>query len=157
MILSSRKTKVYLCKTPTDMRLGYDGLSLLVKKVFGCDPYGGQFFAFVNRRRTSCKIYTWDGTGTIVISKRLSLGTFCRPNPRYKKQLKLTATEFGQFFEGLNISGRILESIPNRAPNQRHLRFIPSYRKLSSYGGDGKGIQLAIEDLVAWYSAIQCP
>jgi transposase len=123
------------------MRLGFDGLSLLVRKIYRLNPYGGQFFAFVNRRRTSCKIFTWDGTGTIVISKRLEVGQFSRPNPRYKKQLKLTATEFGQFFEGLNLSGRILESTPNRAPRHKHLRFIPPYRKLSSYGGDGAGVQ----------------
>ena len=51
MILSTRKTSVYLCKKPTDMRLGFDGLSLLVKKTFGRSPYGGQYYAFVNRRR----------------------------------------------------------------------------------------------------------
>lgn len=142
MILSTRKTSVYLCKAPADMRLGYDGLSSLVKKVFRKDPYEGQYFAFVNRRRTRCKIFTWDGTGDVVISKRLSSGVFCRPNPRYKKQLKLTATEFGQYFEGLNLSGRLLESIPNTRPkHRRSLRFIPPYRTLSAYEGLGKGVQ----------------
>ncbi len=137
MILSTRKTSVYICKHPTDMRLGFDGLSRLAKKVFGKNPYGGQYYAFVNRRRTRCKVYTWDGTGEVLIAKRLSVGTFCRPNPRYKKHLKLTATEFGQFFEGLNLSGRILESNPNYRPTknrQRNLKFIPPYRRLSSYG-----------------------
>ncbi len=50
MILSTRKTNIYLCKTPADMRLGYDGLALLVKKAFQLNPYAGQFFAFVNKR-----------------------------------------------------------------------------------------------------------
>ena len=141
MILSTRKTKVFLHKAPTDMRLGYDGLSALVKKAFRSNPYSGQYFAFVNRRRTSCKIFTWDGTGDVIISKRLSYGQFCRPNPTYKKQLRLTATEFGQFFEGLNMSGRLLESSPNRRPNRRNrLRFVPPYRRLSSYDGGGTRI-----------------
>src|SRR4051812_24193404 len=108
MILSTRKTSVYLCKQATDMRLGFDGLSALVKKSFRKNPYGGQYFAFVNKRRTSCKVFTWDGTGDVIISKRIQSGRFCRPNPRYHKQLKLTGTEFGQFFEGLNLSGRLL-------------------------------------------------
>jgi transposase len=140
MILSSRRTQVYLCKDPTDMRLGYNGLSALIKKAFRKDPYGGQYFAFVNRRRTSCKVFTWDGTGDVIISKRLSFGVFCRPNARYKKQLKLTATEFGQFFEGLNLSGRLLESTPNTRPKRKPLRCIPSYRTLSAYGGGGAGV-----------------
>ena len=137
MILSTRKTSVYLCKNPTDMRLGFDGLSALIKKSFRQNPLGGQYYAFVNRRRTSCKVFTWDGTGDVIISKRLHFGRFSRPNPRYKKKLKLTATEFGQYFEGLNLSGRLLESNPNYRPIKKPLRFIPPYRKLSSYNGEG--------------------
>lgn len=141
MILSTRKTSVYLCKNPTDMRLSYDGLSALVKKAFGRSPHGGQYYAFVNRRRTSCKVFTWDGTGEVIISKRLSFGQFCRPNPLHNKQLRLTATEFGQFFEGLNMAGRLLESSPNYRPSRRRLRFIPPYRRLTAYGGGGTGIR----------------
>ena len=135
MILSTRKTSVYRCKAPTDMRLGFDGLSHLIRKSFGQNPYGGQYYAFVNRRRTRCKVFTWDGTGDVIISKRLRLGTFCRPNPRYKKRLRLTANEFGQYFEGLNLSGRLLESSPNYRPSKKTLRFIPPYRTLSRYHG----------------------
>ena len=141
MILSTRKTSVYLCKQPTDMRLGFDGLSALIKKTFRQNPHGGQYYAFVNRRRTSCKVFTWDGTGDVIVSKRLRFGTFSRPNPRYQKQLKLTATEFGQYFEGLNLSGRLLESNPNYRPTKKALRFIPPYRTLSAYNGGGTGIK----------------
>lgn len=144
MILSTRKTKVYLCKTPTDMRLGYDGLSALVKKAFHQSPYGGQYFAFVNRRRTSCKVFTWDGTGTVIISKRLSQGLFARPNPNFKKNIRLTATEFGQFFEGLNLSGRILESAPDKRPSKNKLHFVQPYRKLVSNANWGKGFHQQI-------------
>ncbi len=140
MILSSRKTNVFLCKNPTDMRLGFSGLSGLVKQSFKMDPYGGQFFAFINKRRTSCKVFTWDGSGMVVISKKLDSGLFCRPNPSYKKHPRLTATEFSQFFEGLNISGRILESQPNQRPNKKNLRFIPPYRRLGPHGSRGAGI-----------------
>lgn len=132
MIFSTRRTKVLMCKTPADLRFGYDGLHRLAKKAFGQNPYGGQYFVFVNRRRTSCKVYTWDGTGEVVICKRLSRGVYCRPNPNYKKEIKMTGSEFAQFFEGLNISGRILESIPNSKPQKKLLRFIPPYRSLNS-------------------------
>ena len=139
MIFSTRRTQVLICKEPTDMRLGFDGLQKLAKKAFGQNPYRGQFFAFVNRRRTSCKVYTWDGTGDVLICKRLSRGVFCRPNPYYKKQIRMTGSEFGQFFEGLNISGRILESIPNSKPTKKLLRFIPPYRKLTPTDATGGG------------------
>lgn len=139
MILSTRRTSIFLCKEPTDMRFGYDGLRRLAKKAFGQNPYRGQYFAFVNRRRTSCKVYTWDGTGEVLICKRLARGVFCRPNPAYKKNIRLTASEFGQFFEGLNLSGRLLESLPSSAPRKKQLKFIPPYRKLNSSDANAGG------------------
>jgi transposase len=132
MIFSTRRTQIWMCKNPTDMRLGYDGLHRLAKKAFGQNPFGGQYFVFVNRRRTSCKVYTWDGTGEVVICKRLSQGVFCRPNPYYKKQIRMTGSEFSQFFEGMNISGRILESVPGSRPQKKLLRFIQPYRRLNA-------------------------
>jgi transposase len=136
MIFSTRRTQIWMCKNPTDMRLGYDGLHRAAKKAFGQNPFGGQYFVFVNRRRTSCKIYTWDGTGEVVICKRLSRGIFCRPNPHYKKQIRMTGSEFSQFFEGLNISGRILESVPASRSRRKLLRFIPPYRRLNTNATD---------------------
>ncbi len=138
MMINTKRTQIFMCKDPTDMRLGFDGLHKLAKKSFRQNPYGGQHFIFVNRRRTSCKIYTWDGTGEVLVSKRLGRGVFCRPNPNYKKQIKMTGSEFSQFFEGLNISGRILESIPNSKAQKKLLRFIPPYRKLNAKNGTGK-------------------
>lgn len=135
MIFHTKRTQILMCKEPTDMRLGYDGLQKRARKVFGKNPNRGHYFAFVNRRRTSCKIYTWDGSGEVLICKRLSRGVFCRPNPYYKKQIRLTGSEFSQFFEGLNISGRILESVPHsnsRLAKRKMLSFIPPYRKISS-------------------------
>lgn len=137
MIFSTRRTQILMCKAPTDMRLGYDGLQKLAKKAFGKNPYQGQFFTFVNRRRTSCKVYTYDGSGDVLICKRLSQGVFCRPNPSYKKQIRMTGSEFGQFFEGLNISGRILESSPNSKPTKKLLRFIQPYRRLTPRDATG--------------------
>lgn len=137
MIFGHKQTRILMCKEPTDMRLGYNGLNKLAKKIFGQNPYGGQHFAFVNRRRTSCKIYTWDGTGDVLISKRLSQGVFCRPNPAYRKQIRMTGSEFSQFFEGLNISGRVLESSPNTRPTKELLRFIPPYMRVAPIDATG--------------------
>jgi transposase len=131
MILNTKRTHILMSKNPTDMRLGFNGLSKQAKKVFGQNPYQGQFFVFVNRRRTSCKVYSYDGSGDILICKRLSQGVFCRPNPSYKKKIRMSGSEFSQFFEGLNISGRILESSPHFKPTKKSLRFIPAYRKLT--------------------------
>ena len=120
------------------MRLGYNGLQKRAKELFKTNPCQGQYFVFVNRRRTSCKVYTYDGSGDVLICKRLSQGVFCRPNPYYKKQIRMTGSEFSQFFEGLNISGRILESTPNSRRSKKRLHFIPPYKKLTEYAACGQ-------------------
>lgn len=137
MIFNTRQTQIMMCKSPTDMRQGFDGLQKQAKKVFGQNPYRGQFFVFINRRRTSCKVYTYDGSGDVLICKRLRQGVFCRPNPAYKKQIRMSGSEFSQFFEGLNMSGRILESSPNSRPRKKQLRFIPPYNRLPSRDAAG--------------------
>lgn len=139
MIFSTRRTRILMCKSPTDMRLGYNGLHKQAKKAFGQNPSQGQLFVFVNRRRTSCKVYTYDGSGDVLICKRLSQGVFCRPNPSYKKQIRLSGSEFSQFFEGLNISGRILESTANSNSRKKRLRFIPPYQKLATRDANTPG------------------
>lgn len=141
MIFSTRQTQILMCKQPTDLRFGYDGLQKLAKKSFGKNPYRGQYFVFVNRRRTSCKVYTWDGSGDVVICKRLRQGVFCKPNPNYKKQIRMSGSEFSQFFEGLNISGRILESVPASKSRRKILRFIRPYRKLAPHESARGGVQ----------------
>lgn len=137
MILSTRRTQILICKQPIDLRKSYDGLQKQAKKAFGKNLYQGQFFVFVNRRRTSCKVYTYDGSGDVLICKRLSQGVFCRPNPSYKRQIRMTGSEFSQFFEGLNMSGRILESSPYSKPRKKQLRFITPYNRLPSRDAAG--------------------
>ena len=140
MIFSTRRTQILMYKNPADMRLGYDGLQRLAKKSLARHPHQGQYFVFVNRRRDRCKVYTYDGSGDVLICKRLSRGVFCRPNPHYKKQIRVSGSEFSQFFEGLNVGGRILESIPNRRRPRKSLRFIQPYRKISSVDSTGSGV-----------------
>jgi len=106
----NRRTKIFVCREATDMRASYDSLYYKVKKVLEKDPTSGHLFLFVNRRRTSCKCLYYDGTGLVIISKRLEQGTFSRINPLFNKEIVLTEAEFGLFFEGANLEKRFIES-----------------------------------------------
>ena len=75
MIALNRRTKIYVCKEWTDMRASYDSLFGRVKELLSHDPYSGHLFLFVNRTRTSCKVLYYDGTGFVIIQKRLDRGT----------------------------------------------------------------------------------
>ena len=110
MIALNRRTKIFVCKEATDMRSSYDSLFARVKTVLQKDPFSGHLFLFINRARTSCKCIYYDGTGLVIISKRLENGTFSQINPFYKEEIVLTEAEFGLFFEGADLKKRFIDS-----------------------------------------------
>jgi len=56
------------------------------------------------------KCLYYDGTGLVLISKRLERGVFSRLNPFYKGEIVLTQAEFSLFFEGADLEKRFIES-----------------------------------------------
>lgn len=106
MILgTSRAVKVWARPGPTDLRKGYNGLFGLVQNELGRDPLSGDLFLFVNRRRNSCKILTWDGTGLCIFMKRLERGQFAELRSE-EGVVRLSATELSLFIEGCKLVGR---------------------------------------------------
>lgn len=110
MISFNRRTKIFVCKEPTDMRASYDTLFAKAKGVLNQDPFSGHLFLFINSRRTSIKCLFYDGTGMVILGKRMEKGLFCRINPMFKGEILLTAAEFALFFEGADLEKRFVES-----------------------------------------------
>jgi transposase len=110
MIAINRRTKIFVCKEPTDMRASYDSLFSKAKLILDKDPFSGHVFLFINRKRTSCKCLFYDGTGLVIVSKRLEVGVFSKINPYHEKEIVLTQAEFSLFFEGANLEKRFIES-----------------------------------------------
>ena len=110
MISFNRRTKIFVSKDPTDMRASYDTLFAKAKSVLNQDPFSGHLFLFINSRRTSIKCLYYDGTGLVIISKRMERGLFCRINPFYRGEIILTQAEFALFFEGADLEKRFVES-----------------------------------------------
>lgn len=92
------------------MRASYDSLFGRAKGVLQKDPFSGHLFLFINRSRTTCKCLYYDGTGFVIISKRLERGVFSRINPLYPGEVVLTEAEFGLFFEGADLEKRFIDS-----------------------------------------------
>jgi len=110
MIALNRRTKIFVCKEVTDMRASYDSLFERSKKVIKKDPFSGHLFLFINRHRNSIKCLYYDGTGFVIIAKRLERGVFSKINPMFRGEIVLTQAEFGLFFEGANLEKRFIES-----------------------------------------------
>ncbi len=110
MIGLNRRTKIFVCKEPTDMRASYDSLYMRVKSMLNQDPLSGHLFLFINKSRTSVKCLYYDGTGLVIVAKRLERGLFSRINPFYGKEVVLTQAEFNLFFEGADLEKRFIDS-----------------------------------------------
>ncbi len=76
MIIDPRTTRVYVYRTPVDMRKGHNGLSALVmEKMRPCaNLLSGSIFFFVSRNRKAAKALMWDETGLVVFHKRMERG-----------------------------------------------------------------------------------
>lgn len=110
MISFNRQTKVFVCREPTDMRASYDTLFSKAKGVLDKDPFSGHLFVFINGRRTSIKCLFYDGTGFVIICKRLERGLFAMINPLFPGEISLSPAEFALFFEGATLEKRFVES-----------------------------------------------
>lgn len=92
------------------MRASYDTLFAKAKGVLKQDPFSGHLFLFINLKRTSIKCLFYDGTGLVIISKRLEKGLFSRLNPLHQGDVVLTAAEFALYFEGADLQKRFIDS-----------------------------------------------
>ena len=110
MIPINRRTQIHVAKGPTDMRASFDSLFTKARDVLKQDPFSGHLFVFLNARRTSCKCLYYDGTGLVIIAKRLENRLFARINPYRDGDIILTQSEFQLFFEGADLTKRFIES-----------------------------------------------
>ncbi|MDB4956299.1 MAG: isftu1 [Myxococcales bacterium] len=70
---------IYVALEPVGMRLGAERLGGLVRERMPAEPRSRALFVFAGKRGHTMKVLTWDGTGTIVIHKKLDAGRFGVP------------------------------------------------------------------------------
>lgn len=70
---------IYVALEPVDMRMGYERLGGLVRERMQAEPRSKALFVFVGKRGHTMKVLTWDGTGAIIVHKKLDAGKFELP------------------------------------------------------------------------------
>jgi transposase len=103
MIAAARGVKVLVATKPVDFRKGADGLAALVKEQLRHDPFSGTIFIFRSKRADRLKILTWDGSGLMVLWKRLDQGAFRWP-PIREGVLRLSVSELAVLMDGMDWS-----------------------------------------------------
>ena len=106
MLTLTRAVRVFACAQPVDMRKGFDGLSAVVEQLGG-QVLKGDVFLFVGRCRRRAKVLYFDGTGLLLLTKRLFKGRFARPWVQAgAPSVELTVAELSLFLEGCELAGR---------------------------------------------------
>ena len=93
--------RVLVATRPVDFRKGMDGLAALVKESLGCDPYSGVIYAFRAKRPDRVKLLLWDGSGMMLVSKRLEQGSFRWPAIS-DGVMRLTSSQLAALLEGMD-------------------------------------------------------
>ena len=101
MISPHGQLRVYVSTRPVDFRKGIDGLALAVQEVMGLDPFCGAAFVFRAKRADRVKIVIWDGTGMVLVHKRLESGTFVWPQVQ-DGVMRMSPAQFSALFEGID-------------------------------------------------------
>jgi transposase len=101
MITVPAGVRVYLALGATDMRKGFDGLSLRAKEVLREDPFSGHLFVFRGKRGDLIKVLYWDGQGLCLFAKRLERGRFIWPQAR-EGAVTLSPAQLAMLLEGID-------------------------------------------------------
>jgi transposase len=101
MIVPPASVRVLVATRPVDFRKGMDGLAALSKETLGQNPFSGTILVFRAKRADRVKLLFWDGTGLMLVSKRLEQGSFKWP-PITDGMIRLSPAQLAALVEGLD-------------------------------------------------------
>ncbi len=101
MIFPAQHIKIYVATRPVDFRKGMDGLAAIVEREFGLEPLSGAIFVFRSKRSDRLKMLLWDGTGMVLIHKRIEGAGFAWPAIR-DGVISLSRSQLEALFEGID-------------------------------------------------------
>lgn len=100
MIAPPPGVRVLIWSEPVDFRAGMDRLAALVQVTLRKDPFAGDVYVFRSRRSDRVKLLVYDGSGLILIAKRLERGRFHWP-PASDGIVRLAPVQLSVLLSGL--------------------------------------------------------
>jgi transposase len=114
---------VLVATRPVDFRKGMDGLAALAKETLGQDPFSGTILVFRAKRADRVKLLLWDGTGLMLVSKRLEQGGFKWP-PIMDGVMRLSPAQLAALVEGLDWTPCMCRACCDRKRRSEGLRIL---------------------------------
>lgn len=114
MIVPAQLLRIVVATRPVDFRSGHDALAALVQTELGLDPHSGLVVVFRSKRSDRVKILVWDGSGLVLVYKRLEApGRFVWPGVS-EGTMRLSRAQFEALFDGME--WRRIVPLPVRRP-----------------------------------------
>lgn len=101
MIFPSGGVRILVATGAIDFRKGHDGLAAMVSNVLGQNPFSGTVFVFRSKRADRLKMLYWDGSGLVMVYKRLEDHRFAWPAVT-DGLMRLNHAQFEALFSGLD-------------------------------------------------------
>lgn len=101
MIYPGGAVPIFIATRPVDFRKGIDALAVMVEAEFDLNPFSGAIFVFRSKRADRIKLLLWDGTGMVLVAKRLEDAKFTWPAMR-DGIIKLSRAQFEALVEGVD-------------------------------------------------------
>lgn len=107
--------RVVLACGAVDLRKGIDGLAMIIGDKYKQNPFEkGTLFLFCGQRSDRIKGLLWQGTGFLLLYKRLENGRFSWPRTT-QEAAELTEEQFNYLMLGLNpLEPRIRDVNPTK-------------------------------------------
>ncbi len=119
--------RVFVYESVIDLRAGFDRLTYLVREKMGFKLVDGDLFVFFGKNRRKVKLICYDGTGVVLINKRLERGMFM--NLFDLEHREITTEELDQLLRGGVVRRAIFGKMPlTKLPRGNELIFDGSDR-----------------------------
>jgi transposase len=94
---------LYAAVAPVHLRSSFDVLFAIAREQLGLDVLRSAIVLYVNKDRTRCKILFHDGSGFVILYKRLDRGHFVRLAPvgPHDRSVTIHARELAVLLEGI--------------------------------------------------------
>ena len=102
--------RVFVFESVIDLRAGFDRLTHLVRDQMGAKLVDGDLFVFFGKNRHKVKMICYDGTGVVLINKRLERGRFM--NLLDLEHREITVEELDSLLRGGVVRRAIFGQIP---------------------------------------------
>ena len=114
MLFQRDDLQIFIFQTSIDMRCGFTKLTAFVRSAYGMQVLlDGHVFVFFGRNRHRLKVLFFDGSGLILLTKRIETGRFMWL--RDLESSKVSFTELEQLLHGSVLRKGNLGSMPKGA------------------------------------------